>query len=127
MARRTTRRIPAGVVLVAVLAVMLATVLAACGSNDKWVGTWVDVKQPSQGFVVKANGDGTYHVADPDGKNGFTATVAADGSLQGKLDLTSMGAPGKSADMTLTRTSNGHLTFVLAAGGQKVTYELKKK
>jgi len=116
-----------GIVLLIALAIAIAAALSACGTSDKWVGTWVDVKDAKSGFVVKAGSNGSYNVADPDGTHAFVATLGSDGALHGQYDLTSQGLPGKKADITLTAMSKGHLGFTMAYNGQTVKYELKKR
>ena len=127
MTSRTTKRGAAALVVLLGVTLALAVLVAACGSSDKWVGTWVDVKDPKTGFVIESPANGAYKIHDPDGSNAFTATLGSDGALHGQLDLTAQGAPGKKADMTVTMKGD-HLFVDMAVGGKTIaTLEAKKK
>jgi hypothetical protein len=121
---RRSRMQPAA--LVVVLAVtLLAVGLTACGNKDKWVGTWVDVKDTKTGFVIESKGGDVYNVHDPDGSNAFDAKLGADGVLTGKVKIPNVNAM---ADVTIAyEDATGHLKLTVALSGQKLDYELQKK
>lgn len=114
-----------GVLVVLAVALLL---VAACGSSDKWEGTWVQVDDTETGLEISKVDDSTYKVADPDGSNEFTTTVSSDGnSLTGTLNMAGEGEKAAMADVTMTMKDDTHISFVVTAGGQTITYELQKK
>jgi hypothetical protein len=112
------------VALVTVLIVGVA-LLAGCGSSDKWAGTWVQVDDTKTGLVIESKGGDKYNVHDPDGKNAFDATVQADGTLKGTVNFAAAGAAPINAEFTFTQLDSGNLKVTIAAGDQKLEYELK--
>ena len=107
------------VVFVAVLALALA---AACGSSDKWVGTWKD--KDDSALVIEKSGSG-YKLSDPDGSDAFTATVGSDGALHGKFDMSQDPKNPMMADVVLTLKGDT-IDFEVSAGGKTINYELTK-
>jgi hypothetical protein len=113
-----------GVLVVLTVGLLL---VAACGSSDKWEGTWVQVDDTKTGLEITKVDDSTYKVADPDGSNEFTTKASSDGnSLTGSINMAGEGEKAVTADVTMTMKDDTHITFVVTAGGQNITYELQK-
>jgi hypothetical protein len=112
--------------VVALVIVAFALVLVAgCGNSDPWVGTWVKVDDENTGLEIEKKSDTVYNVHDPDGKNAFDATLSGD-TLTGTMTVPVEGKDPVTTNITLTR--NGEkMTFALEAGGQNMSWELKKK
>lgn len=122
-----TRVISARWIGVMAVFVIGLSLLVACGSSDKWEGTWVQVDDTKTGLEITKVDDTTYKVADPDGSNEFEAKVSSDGKqLTGTIDMAEEGEQGMTADVTMTMKDDTHVTFEVAVGDQKISYELEK-
>jgi hypothetical protein len=121
-----TRWLTVGVILFA-LALSLA-LAAGCGTNDKWVGTWVKVDDSNTGLEIEKKNDTTYNVHDPDGSNAFDATL--EGNTLSGTTTTDAGGKPITVDVTLTIGDSGDtMKFSMMTAGldQPMTWDLKKK
>jgi hypothetical protein len=125
MKRRPAVRLILALALAALLVAIVATVVAACGSSDQFAGTWVDAASPDQAMIIEKNGDGSYTVKDPDGKNSWKGTASGD-TLSGNLDYDAGGAKPVTVDVSVV--VNGDTgKFTMAYNGKSQSLDIKRK